>query len=385
MRKKILLLGSTGSLGQQTLEIIEEFPDDFELVGLSAHSNVDLLLQQCKKFNPVAACISNSNKSWKDQSFEVNQLQTYSSAEGLCEMVRHSDADLVVNNIVGAAGLLPTIEAIESGKDIALSNKETLVVAGEIVISRVYEKGIQLFPIDSEHSAIWQCLLGEKREDVKRIVLTASGGPFVSRKSDSFDSITVDEALDHPNWKMGKKITIDSGTLMNKGLEVIETHWLFGVQPENIEVVIHRQSIIHSMVEFVDGSVKAQLGIPDMKIPIQFAMTYPDRKKTKTHNDSLLSQMDLTFEPPDKDRFPCLDFAYQALKTGGTAPAVLNAANEIAVHHFLNGTIKFSEIPELIDDVLQQHITKYKPTLEDCLAADQWARQITQQKVLCYD
>ena len=215
--------------------------------------------------------------------------------------------------------------------------------------------------------------------------MTASGGPFVKRKSDSFDSITVDEALDHPNWKMGKKITIDSATLMNKGLEVIETHWLFGVQPENIEVVIHKQSIIHSMVEFVDGSVKAQLGIPNMKIPIQFAMTYPDRKKTKTYNDSLLSQMDLTFEPPDKDRFPCLDFAYQALKTGGTAPAVLNAANEIVVHHFLNGTIKCSEIPELIDDTLQQHTIKHKPTLEDCLAADQWARETTQQKVLCYD
>ena len=382
MPKKIILLGSTGSIGQKALEVIEDFPDEFELTGISAHSNIKLLQRHCEKFKPKSVCISNPVYAEMLKENNINGSRLHAGSEGLREMVRNTEADLVINSIVGAAGLLPTLDAIETGKDIALSNKESLVVAGELVMSEVEKYGVQIFPIDSEHSAIWQCLRGEKKKEIKRIILTVSGGPFLKREADTFYSITVEEALNHPNWKMGNKITIDSSTLMNKGLEVIETHWLFGIQPENIDVVTHEQSIVHSMVEFIDGSIKSQMGIPDMKIPVQFAMTYPDRFPGKIDNNSFFSRMKLTFEPPDEEKFPCLNIAYRALEAGGTAPAAMNAANEVAVELFLNRKIKFTEIPELIDRTLQDHKITHKPTIQDYMDADKWARSVTQEKVM---
>ena len=385
MKKRILLLGSTGSIGQNTLKIIEHYRDEFELAGISAHSNIALLSRQCQKFNPDFVCITRGELADNLSKTGTNGIRIYSGNDGLRSMVRETDADLVVNSIVGAAGLLPTLDAIATGKNVALANKESLVIAGELVISEEKKYGTEIYPVDSEHSAIWQCLLGEEKHTINRIILTASGGPFLKRKAETFDTITVDEALNHPNWDMGNKITIDSATLMNKGLEVIETFWLFGIPHDRIEVLIHPQSIIHSMVEFIDGSVKAQLGIPDMKIPIQFALFYPERKPGITGESIPFSGMELTFEPPDHEQFPCLKLAFQALKSGGTAPAVLNAANEAAVSLFLNNVIKFPEIPELIDTALQQHTVVHKPTLDDYLEADRWARHITQQKVQNYD
>ena len=385
MKKKILLLGSTGSVGLNTLEIIEQNPDEFELVGISAHSNVDLMCRQYQKYNPACVCISGSEFANDLAKTVYNGSQLFSGSEGLRTMVRETDADIVVNSIVGAAGLLPTLDAIAAGKNVALANKESLVVAGELVTSEARTHGVEIFPVDSEHSAIWQCLLGENNNTIRRIILTASGGPFLKRKEETFDSITVEEALNHPNWKMGNKITIDSATLMNKGFEVIETFWLFGVPPDNIDVVIHPQSIIHSMVEFIDGSVKAQLGIPDMKIPIQFALTYPERRPMAMNNSFLFSHAELTFEPPDYEQFPCLLMAYDSLQAGGTVPAVLNAANEVAVTLFIKGEIKFSDIPVLIDTALQLHTMKHNPSLDDYLEADQWARSVTLKKVQHYD
>ena len=385
MRKKILLLGSTGSIGRNTLEVIDQNPEEFELVGISAHSNVDLLRRQCQKYNPGFVCISRAELANDLAKTVYNGNHVYYGSEGLRTMIREAEADLVVNSIVGAAGLLPTLDAIAAGKNVALANKESLVVAGELVMAEARKHGVEIFPVDSEHSAIWQCLIGEDNNSIRRIILTASGGPFLKRKGKTFDSITVEEALNHPKWKMGNKITIDSATLMNKGFEVIETFWLFGVPPDNIDVVIHPQSIIHSMVEFIDGSIKAQLGIPDMKLPIQFALTYPERRPMMTDNSFLFSQVELTFEPPDYEQFPCLLMAYRSLEAGGTAPAVLNAANEVAVDLFMKGAIKFSEIPVLIDTALQLHTIKHKPSLEDHLEADRWARNVTQQKVQHYD
>lgn len=385
MRKKILLLGSTGSIGRNTLEVIDQNPEEFELVGISAHSNVDLLRRQCQKYNPGFVCISRADLANDLAKTVYNGNHVYYGSEGLRTMIREADADVVVNSIVGAAGLLPTLDAIAAGKNTALANKESLVIAGELVMDEAGKHGVEVFPVDSEHSAIWQCLIGEDTKNIRRIILTASGGPFLKRKGETFDSITVEEALNHPNWKMGNKITIDSATLMNKGFEVIETFWLFGVPPGNIDVVIHPQSIIHSMVEFIDGSVKAQLGIPDMKIPIQFALTYPERRPRMTDNSFLFSQVELTFEPPDYEQFPCLLMAYRSLEAGGTAPAVLNAANEVAVKLFIKGAIKFSEIPVLIDTALQLHTLKQNPSLDDYLEADRWARNVTLQKVQHYD
>jgi len=381
MPKKIILLGSTGTIGKIVLDVIEDFPDEFELTGISAHSNIKLLQHYCEKFRPTNVCISNPVQANMLQKNIFSGSRLHSGSDGLRELVRNTEADLVINSIVGAAGLLPTLEAIDTGKDIALSNKESIVVAGELVMSEALRKGVQIYPIDSEHSAIWQCILGEKKTEIKRLILTASGGPFLTREIDTFDRITVEEALNHPNWKMGNKITIDSSTLMNKGLEVIEAYWLFGIPPEKIDVVIHKQSIVHSMVELVDGSIKSQMGIPDMRIPVQFSMTYPDRFPGKIDNSSLFSKLELTFEPPDKEKFPCLNIAYKALETGGTAPAVMNAANEVAVDLFLNRKINFTEISELIDRTLQNHKVTQKPTIEDYINADGWARGVIQEKV----
>jgi len=383
MRKKILLLGATGSIGQSTLSIIEQYPDDFDILGLSAHSNIDLLERLIKRFHPRFVCISS------DEITELplkcsDKVHTFFGSAGLRDIVREADADIIINGIVGAAGLLPTYEAVILGKTVALANKESLVVAGELIQRELRKSGARLYPIDSEHSAIWQCLLGENTKYINRIILTASGGPFYNRTAGTFDSITITEALNHPNWKMGNKVTIDSATLMNKGFEVIEAHWLFGVSPLKIRVVIHPQSIIHSMVEFVDGSIKAQMGIPDMRLPIQFALTYPERRSCIANSTMLFSGMQLTFSDPDEKQFPCLKLAYQAIDEGGTAPAVLNAANEVAVQSFLDGKIKFLAIPELVNAVLQEQESRGVLELEDYLGADRQARELTKTKVVRY-
>ena len=381
MKRKIILLGSTGSIGKSTLEILDYYHDDVALVGISAHSNCDLLLEQCKKFRPDYICISDKNYHSIALDECTKNARVLSGSEGLRTLVREADADLVVNSIVGAAGLIPTLDAIVTGKHVALANKESLVVAGKLVMSEAAKYGVNIYPIDSEHSAIWQCLLGEKPESVAKITLTASGGPFLNRDSGTFDAITVEEALNHPNWVMGNKITIDSATLVNKGFEVIETHWLYGIERDRIDVVIHPQSIVHSFVEFIDGSVKAQLGEPDMKLPIQFALFYPDRREHINGERINLSRMQLTFDCTDHTKFPCLSLTYQAMEAGGTAPAVLNAANEAAVHLFLERKIKFSSIAHLIEDALQHHTINDNPELEDYLEADRWARTITKEKV----
>jgi 1-deoxy-D-xylulose-5-phosphate reductoisomerase len=295
--------------------------------------------------------------------------------EGLLEVVTRKDVDVVVSSLVGFAGLKPSVKAIQHGKHIALANKETLVAAGEIVMNLVIEHKVNLVPIDSEHSAILQCLAGENRAHIARLILTASGGPFLDKEKSKFHGVSVSEALNHPNWKMGNKITIDSATLMNKGLEVIEAHWLFGLPPEKIEVVIHPQSIIHSMVEFIDGSVKAQMGVPDMRIPIQYALMYPERAPSNFERINFSALRTLTFFPPDSEKFECLGLAFQALKMGGTAPTVLNAANEIAVEMFLNDRIRFNDIPNLIRAALERHSTKQHPTLEEIIEVDGITRE----------
>jgi len=383
MRKKILLLGATGSIGKNTVSIIEQYPEDFELIGLSAHSNIALLNELCERFKPRFICVSTDHEASFRFSY-TEKAQIYYGNEGLRKIVQEADADIIVNAIVGAAGLLPTYHAVKLGKVVALANKESLVVAGELIHQEIQKSGAALYPIDSEHSAIWQCLLGEDKKNIRRIILTASGGPFINRNADSFDTITIDEALNHPNWKMGNKITIDSATLMNKGFEVIEAYWLFGVSPAQIKVVIHPQSIVHSMVEFIDGSIKAQMGIPDMKIPIQFALTYPERKPCITNSSLLFSGMQLVFSDPDEKQFPCLTLAYRAIEAGGAAPAILNAANEVAVQAFLEGKIKFSLIPSLIDAVLQEQQNRSVSELEDYLSADRRAREMTKEKVARY-
>ena len=300
--------------------------------------------------------------------------------DGLSEIVRRSDVDIVVSALVGFAGLKPTIKAIEAQKRIALANKETLVVAGAVMMPLIKRYNVELIPVDSEHSAIFQCLVGELSREVGRIILTASGGPFRTKSKEELDSVTIEQALNHPNWKMGNKVTIDSATLMNKGLEVIEAHWLFGIEPERIDVVVHPQSIIHSMVEFVDGSVKAQLGVPDMKIPIQYALTFPSRSPSASQRIDFPALNEMTFFKPDTEKFPCLRLAYDALRSGGTIPAVMNAANEIAVKKFLSNEIRFSDIPRMISEAMEKHTSTANPSLEDIVEADGWTRRYFMNK-----
>jgi 1-deoxy-D-xylulose-5-phosphate reductoisomerase len=373
--KGITILGSTGSIGTQTLEVIKELNLDYEIIALTANRNVDELEVQVREFEPEFAVMMNE-KAAKELEYKLVDLNTkvLAGKKGLIEVATNEKVELVVNAVVGAAGLLPTLEAIEATKDIALANKETLVIAGELVMSRAKEKGIQVLPIDSEHNAIFQALTGEEQKDIEQIILTASGGPFRGSTAQELSNVTVDEALDHPNWDMGGKITIDSATLMNKGLEVIEAKWLFGVGFDEIEVVVHPQSIIHSLVQFKDASIIAELGLPDMKVPIQYALTYPQRVKNNLERLDLSQIATLEFEKPDRNLFPCLDYAYEAGKTGGTLPAVLNAANEVAVAEFLNGQLNFIEIPQLIRRVMDRHSVVEKPDLDEILDTDRWAR-----------
>ncbi|MCI0512770.1 1-deoxy-D-xylulose-5-phosphate reductoisomerase, partial [candidate division KSB1 bacterium] len=350
-KRRITLLGSTGSIGTNCLEVLKARLDQFQVQYLTAHTNWEKLAQQTFTFRPKAVAITGLAPAPGIQAhFDALATPIYWGLEGLEYIASQADTDLVVNALVGAVGLKPTLRAIEAGKDLALSNKESLVIAGEFVMRRAAEKGVTIIPVDSEHSAIFQCLQGENYQRIEKLILTASGGPFWQNHAVSFREISVAQALQHPNWNMGRKITIDSATLMNKGLEVIEAHWLFHMPPDKIAVVIHPSSIVHSMIEFVDGSIKAQLGVPDMKIPIQYALSYPDRWSNGALPHLDLSQgLVLEFHPPDLNKFRTLGLAFEALRLGGTAPAVLNAANEVAVQLFIDEKIRFDEITRAIE------------------------------------
>jgi len=373
--KKVFVLGSTGSIGVNCLSVISNLKENFEVAGLTVNSNTDLLLEQINKFKPIVIVVKDENAAKKISGKIPKSCKLFVGEDGLINAAIETDYDIFMGAMVGFAGLAPTIEAIKRGKRIALANKETLVVAGEIVTKLVLENSAEIIPVDSEHSAIYQCLIGENLNEVEKLILTASGGPFRDKDKSFFENASVDEALNHPNWKMGSKITIDSATMMNKGLEVIEAHWLFGLPAEKIDVVIHPQSIIHSMVQFVDGSMKAQLGLPDMKLPIQYALTFPERVQNDFPRTSMPAISSLTFYEPDLAKFECLKLAFDALNTGGTAPCILNAANEVAVSKFLHKEIKFSHIPLLINKALDKVENKFSPDLGTIFECDRVTRE----------
>jgi 1-deoxy-D-xylulose-5-phosphate reductoisomerase len=375
--KRLAILGSTGSIGRNTLEIVSRFPDRFAVKALTAWTSVDRLARQILDHAPelVAVRDEQTAAALRERLPSGRGVEILFGVEGFKAAATHADADMIVGAMVGAAGLEPTLAAIAAGKDIALANKETLVMAGELVTGAVAAKGVRLLPIDSEHSAIFQCLHGNRREDLDKILLTASGGPFLHTPADEFDRITPERALKHPNWDMGAKITVDSATLMNKGLEVVEAKWLFGVSMEQIQVIVHPQSIIHSMVAFCDGSMLAQMGIPDMQEAIAYAISYPQRIPLKQPLPDLVETGGLTFQEPDTGRFPCLKLAFDACAQGGSMPAVMNAANEVAVEAFLAARLPFSEIPKIIDATLSVHTLIRNPGLDDLIGADRWARR----------
>ncbi len=380
-RKRLSILGSTGSIGVNTMDVVCGFPDRFEIVGLAAGRNVERLRDQILKVRPRCVALQDRNTAGALEKLlpsGLGSLEICWGEEGYCRVASLDDVDMVVSAIVGAAGLLPTVAAVASGKDVALANKETLVIAGEVVTRILQSTGSRLLPVDSEHSAIFQALQGHSRSAVRRLLLTASGGPFFGKSFQDLKSVTPQAALRHPNWSMGPKITIDSATLMNKGLEVIEAHWLFDVPVDAVVVHIHPESIVHSMVEYVDGSVIAQLGMPDMKIPIAYALSYPERLPVKAPRLDLCALRSLTFYPPDMEAFPCLNLAYQAARTGGTMPAVLNAANETAVEAFLSGQLGFTDIPGLIARVMEAHNVMPADSVQRIQEADRWARDTAQ-------
>jgi 1-deoxy-D-xylulose-5-phosphate reductoisomerase len=375
--KTLAVLGSTGSIGTSTLDVVRAHPERFRIRYLSANRNAKLLCAQAREFRPEAVAVFDTDSAELVRADLGNGTKVYAGLEGLLEIARRDDYDTLVSALVGFAGMLPTIAAIEAGRDIALANKETLVVAGEVIARLLARHNVMLAPVDSEHSAIWQCLSGEPEGSATKIILTASGGPFRGRAREELAAVTREEALRHPNWTMGSKITIDSATLMNKGLEMIEAHWLFRVPAERIDVLVHPQSIIHSMVEFSDGSIKAQLGLPDMKLPIQYALSWPDRFPTPGPRLDFLHLHRLTFEAPDRAAFRCLALAYEALGSGGTAPACLNAANEVAVQAFLEGRIGFLDIPALIEESLAAIPVLPADDVEAILAVDAETRIFT--------
>lgn len=377
MKKGIAILGSTGSIGKQALEVISIFPSSLKVSALAAKDEVDLIVEQIKKFQPrIVSVLNEEVKQEVEEKITGIKVELYTGSEGLLKVAACPEAKMVLVAIPGYFPLNAVLEAVKAKKDIALATKEVLVAAGEIFMQEVKAAGVKVFPVDSEHSAITQCLKGEDPKTIKKIILTASGGPFLKTPVEKFSQLTAKEALKHPTWKMGPKITIDSATLMNKGLEVIEAHSLFGLDYSQIEVIIHPESIIHSMVEFIDGSTKAQLGAPDMRIPIQYALLEEQRQANMWSRLDFGKLSQLTFLKPDKQKFPCLDFAYEAGRKGGTLPAVLNAANEEAVNLFLKGKINFAELPVKIKEVMDKHEVKENPTLEDILAADRWAREV---------
>lgn len=376
--KNISILGSTGSIGVSTLQVVEQFPDRFQVIALAAGRNAGLLIDQIRRFRPRLATVINKELATiVTAALEQENLQTevIYGPQGYEQVATHPEVELVVSAMVGAAGLLPTIAAVNSGKHLALANKETLVVAGEIVMDLAAKQGVRILPVDSEHSAIFQALQGNHRDALRRILLTASGGPFFHKSRDELASVTPQAALRHPNWSMGKKITIDSSTLMNKGLEAIEAHWLFGVPVEQIHIHVHPESIIHSMVEYIDGSIIAQMGIPDMRIPIAYALAFPERLPVQGPPLDLFRLRNLSFYPPDEEKFPCLRLAFEACKRGFTLPAVLNAANEMVVQAFIESAIGFLDIPRIIGLVMERHIPDERLTLDSILSADTWARQ----------
>ena len=377
-KRKVAVLGSSGSIGTQALEVIEEQTHLFEVEVLTVNRSADLLIEQAKKFKPNAVVIVDESQYQKvnDALFEED-IMVYAGAAALEQVVQFKQVDIVLTALVGYAGLKPTISAINAGKDIALANKETLVVAGELVMNLAKEKGVNIFPVDSEHSAIFQCLTGEYMNPIEKVVLTASGGPFRGKTTEELKTVTKAQALKHPNWDMGAKITIDSASLMNKGLEVIEAKWLFDLRPDQIDVIVHPQSIIHSLVQFEDGSMKAQLGLPDMKLPIQYAMGFPKRLKNNFTRFNFLDYPQLTFEAPDKKTFRNLALAFKALDQGGNMPCILNAANEVAVAAFLNDKVGFLQMSDVIEECMNTAQFIAKPQLEDYVSTDTEARAIT--------
>lgn len=374
--KKILILGSTGSIGQSTIDIVRNFPEKFEIVGLTANQNLEDILKQIQEFRIKTVAINDVDKAKELNSILNGKCEILIGEEGIVELVKRNNYDILVTALVGFAGLIPTIEAIKLKKRIALANKETLVVAGEIIINLAKEHGAEIIPVDSEHSAIFQCLVGEDKNHINKIILTASGGPFLNKSADELHNVTIQEALNHPNWKMGNKITIDSATMMNKGLEVIEAFWLFQLPKEKIEVVIHPQSVIHSMVEFVDGSIKAQLSSPDMKLPILYALTFPERFEYSQVSTDLKKITNLSFFEPDFDKFVCLKIAYDVISEGGISSCILNAANEVAVDSFLKGKIKFTQIPDYINFALDKIDNKSYFEISDIIETDKRTREL---------
>ncbi len=379
--KNIAILGSTGSIGRSALQVVEQFPDRLQVVALAAGRNIDLLAEQIHRFRPRLAAVLDLQLA-KDLTSRLQpgiEVEVVAGSQGYQQVASCAEAEMILSSMVGAAGLIPTLSAIRAGKDVALANKETLVMAGALVMGEVRRSQVELLPVDSEHNAIFQAMEGHRREDLKRILLTASGGPFLNMPEEQLESVTPAQALAHPNWAMGPKITIDSATLMNKGLEVIEAKWLFDVPVEKIDVHIHPQSIVHSMVEYVDGSVIAQMGIPDMRIPIAYALAYPERLELDLPRLDFFTLQTLSFQEPDLNRFSCLKLAFAACKAGGTMPAVLNAANEVAVQAFLDNRIPFSGIPRLVNQAMDEHGLDPAAELEAILEADAWARRRTEE------
>lgn len=374
--KSIIILGSTGSIGTNTLDIVQRFPDEFRVVGLTAGHNIDKLEAQIRQFTPIVVAVSTESSATilRNRCADL-PVEIMAGEEGITQVASMLDAELVISAIVGAAGLVPTLSAIRSGKHIALANKEPMVMAGKLMQDEARKHGVRIFPVDSEHSAIFQSLEGHRIEDVRRVILTASGGALWTMTQEELLSVTPERALQHPNWKMGSKITIDSATLMNKGLEVVEARWLFDISESNIDVLVHRESIIHSLVEYTDRSMIAQLGLPDMRTPISYAMRYPARMALDLPSLDLTEIGRLTFCKPDHDRFPCLNLGYESLRIGGTMPATMNAANEIAVDAFLNHGLRFSEIPQVIRSTMEAHAHQEITCLDDALEADRWARE----------
>ncbi|WP_420149882.1 1-deoxy-D-xylulose-5-phosphate reductoisomerase [Spirosoma sp.] len=381
-KRRIAILGSTGSIGTQAVDVIKAHPDQFQVEVLTTNTNAELLIQQAVELKPNVVVIC--NETYYDRVFaalDPLDIKVYAGAKAIASVVQMDTIDMVLTAMVGYAGLLPTIKAIEAGKAIALANKETLVVAGELITQLAAQKGVNIYPVDSEHSAIFQCLVGEFHNPIEKIILTASGGPFRGKSREFLSNVTKAQALKHPNWTMGAKITIDSATLMNKGLEVIEAKWLFGLRADQIDVVVHPQSIIHSLVQFEDGSLKAQMGLPDMRLPIQFALGYPNRLKSDFPRFNFLDYPSLTFEQPDRETFRNLQLAFDALDRGGNAPCIINAANEVAVDAFLHDRLGFLEISEIIESCLAKTTFVQAPTYEDYVSTDDEARRLATERI----
>ena len=379
-KRQLAILGSTGSIGTQALQVIAEHADLFEVYALTANHNVDLLIEQARRFSPEAVVIADETLYPKlKEALSDLPIKTFAGSDAIAQIVEAQPIDMVLTAMMGYAGLYPTIRAIKAGKAIALANKETLVVAGELITRLALENRVPIIPVDSEHSAIFQCLAGENDNAIEKIILTASGGPFRTLSAEELKHVTKNEALKHPNWKMGAKITIDSASMMNKGFEVIEAQWLFNVTPDQIEVAVHPQSIVHSMVQFQDGAIKAQLGLPNMKLPIQYAFAYPHRLPSSDPKPRLEHYMLLTFERPDTDRFPLLGYAYEAMRQGGNMPCIMNAANEIVVEAFLHDRIAFTDMPRLIARAMDEVAFVATPTYDDYVATDAEARRRTRE------